>query len=78
MATEFDDKKMQAYSSRRSLMDLGMGIIYTAMGGFFVLKDILGMEIDFPPAPFSYIFGGLCLIYGGFRIYRGVKKNYFQ
>jgi hypothetical protein len=38
----------------------------------------LGMNIEFPTAPFNYIFGGLCLLYGGFRIYRGFKKNYFR
>ncbi len=55
-----------------------MGIIYAGMGGFFVLKDHLGMENVFPAPPFSYIFGGLCLLYGGFRIYRGFRKDYFQ
>lgn len=59
-------------------MDLGMGIIYAGVGGFFIAMDWLGMEIEFPPKPFSYIFGALCLLYGGFRIYRGIKKNYYR
>jgi hypothetical protein len=25
---------------------------------------------------FRYMFGGICLLYGGFRLYRGLKKNY--
>ncbi|WEK36197.1 MAG: hypothetical protein P0Y53_01675 [Candidatus Pseudobacter hemicellulosilyticus] len=82
MATDFEDKmkdnRMQAYSNRRALMDIGMGIIYLVVGGFIALKDHLGTNIDFPSPPFSYIFGGLCLLYGGFRIYRGARKNYFQ
>jgi hypothetical protein len=55
-----------------------MGIIYAGLGGFFVLSDVLGMELAFPPKPFSYIFGALCLLYGGFRIYRGIKRDYFK
>jgi hypothetical protein len=71
-------KRRRAYSNRRSIMDIGMGMIYAAMGGFFLLSKQFGVNIDFPPRPFNYIFGALCLLYGGFRIYRGVKKNYFR
>ena len=31
------------------------------------------MNID---AEFRMIFGVMCLLYGGFRLYRGLKKNY--
>ena len=71
-------KRRRAYANRRSIMDIGMGFIYAAMGAFFVLSKQLGINIEFPTAPFNYIFGGLCLLYGGFRIYRGFKKNYFR
>ena len=23
-----------------------------------------------------YLFGGVCLLYGGFRLYRGIKRDY--
>lgn len=75
---DLEEKRMKAYANRRSLMDLGMGLIYSGMGIFFLLKDQLGVVMDFPPKPFNYIFGGLCLLYGAFRIYRGIKKNYFR
>ena len=78
MATDLEDKRRKAYVSRRSLMDLGMGIIYAALGGFFMFSEFFGIAMEFPPKPFSYIFGGICLLYGGFRIYRGVSKNYFK
>lgn len=73
-----EDKRQKAYSNRRAVMDYGMGLIYTAMGAFFLFSDQLGIELEFPTKPFSYIFAGLCLLYGGFRIYRGYKKNYFR
>ena len=25
-----------------------------------------------------YLFAGLCILYGGFRVYRGIQKNYFK
>lgn len=73
-----EDKRQKAYANRRAIMDYGMGFIYTAMGLFFVFSDRLGIELEFPTKPFSWIFAGLCLLYGGFRIYRGFRKNYFR
>ncbi len=73
-----EDKRQKAYVYRRALMDYGMGLIYFAMGLFFLLSDQLGIELEFPTKPFSWIFAGFCLLYGGFRIYRGYKKNYFR
>lgn len=78
MNTEQEETRKKAYSNRRSMTDLGMGIIYAVMGGFFLLSETLGFNMEFPQKPFSYIFGGLCLVYGGFRIYRGIGKNYFK
>jgi len=78
MSTDFDDKKMKAYANRRAIMDLGMGILWAAMGVFLVLSKRFGVELEFLPSPYTYLFGGLCLLYGSFRIYRGIKKNYFN
>ena len=78
MAPDLEEKRRKAYTNRRSLMDFGMGIIYAGVGGFFMLSETLGISMEFPPKPFSYIFGGLCLLYGGFRIYRAISKNYFR
>ena len=78
MSTEYDDKKMRAYANRRAIMDLGMGILWAAMGVFLMISKKVGVELEFLPSPYTYLFGGLCLLYGGFRIYRGIKKNYFN
>lgn len=78
MASDFEDKKQKAYVNRRAIMDLGMGILYAGVGIVLCFSDLLGMALEFPPKPFSYIFGGLCVLYGGFRIYRGIKKDYYQ
>lgn len=78
MSIDLEEKRKKAYVNRRSIMDFGMGIIYAGLGGFFMLSEIFGISMEFPPKPFSYIFGGLCLLYGGFRIYRALKKDYFN
>ncbi len=78
MASDYEDKKMKAFANRRALMDYGMGILYLAAGGFLVLAKPVGSEMEVLPEPLSYVLGGLLLIYGGFRIYRGFKKNYFR
>jgi hypothetical protein len=77
MASELEDKKQRAYINRRSIMDLGMGIIYTGMGVLMVFASKVGLDAVFAE-PFNYIFGGLCLLYGGFRIYRGIRRNYYR
>jgi hypothetical protein len=78
MSTDYEEKRRRAYVNRRSIMDLGMGIIYAAVGAFFLTSKLFGFDMEFPPKPFSYIFGGLCLVYGGWRIYRGIKRDYFS
>ena len=78
MANDYEEKRRRAYVNRRAIMDFGMGIIYAVMGGFFLASELFGIVMEFPPKPFSYIFGGLCLLYGGFRIYRGFRRDYFK
>lgn len=77
MASDLEDKKQRAYINRRSIMDLGMGIIYTGMGLLMIFASKVKLEAVFAE-PFNYIFGGLCLVYGGFRIYRGIRRNYYR
>jgi len=71
------DRKARNYIVRRSLLDYGMGTIIVGFGLFFAVADRFGIEFSITPA-FRYAFVGLCIVYGGFRIYRGYKKNYFS
>jgi hypothetical protein len=77
MASEFDEKRRSAHSSRRSIMDYGMGIIIAGFGVFFAIAPKLGVEFKIDDV-LRYSFAGLCFLYGFFRIYRGYKKNYFN
>jgi len=72
------DGRTRGYVMMRTLMDVGMGIIYIAVAVFIIFAPKFGFSSKFFEPPFSYIFAGICILYGGFRIYRGVKKNYFR
>ncbi len=77
-----DEERSEGHNRRyilmRSLMDAGMGIIYIGVAIFILFTKEFGFSSAALDPPFSYFFGGICIIYGGFRIYRAVKKNYFR
>lgn len=77
MTMQFDEKRRKAYGARRAIMDYGMGATIAAFGLFFLAAPYLKVEFAIDPI-MQYLFSGLCLLYGGFRIYRGYKKNYFN
>lgn len=80
---EFDKEQLSAkdkgYIRMRSIMDLGMGFLWTAMGVFLVFVKYFntGLETRYDDTTLR-IFGIICFIYGIFRIYRGIKKNYLK
>jgi len=71
------DSRAKGYRLRRSIMDYGMGLIIFCLGILFLLAPRFGIVLSIDDL-FRYLFGGLCIIYGLFRIYRGYKKNYFN
>lgn len=58
-------------------MDYGMGVIILAIGVVVLLAPKLKLSLAIDNL-YRYMFFGLCLLYGGFRIYRGTQKNYFN
>lgn len=71
------DKRSKGYILRRSVMDYGMGVIIFCLGIFFLIASRVGVVFGIDDT-FRYLFGGLCILYGLFRVYRGYKKNYFN
>lgn len=63
----------------RSIMDYGMGLLWSSMGIFLVFIKYFhsGLEERFDD-PAMKAFGITAVFYGIFRIYRGYKKNYFR
>ncbi len=80
---EFERKNMserdKGFIRMRSIMDYGMGLLWLGMGIFmlFIKKFNTGIEARFDDLT-MYAFGGICVLYGIFRIYRGYKKNYLR
>ncbi len=72
------DPKDKRYANMRSTMDYAMGILWTVMGVFFIIAE--KVTDKFPQLNDSAykIVGGIAIVYGLFRIYRGYKKNYFR
>ncbi|HKZ65626.1 MAG TPA: hypothetical protein VJ111_04690 [Chitinophagaceae bacterium] len=80
MIDEYENQKRQRLALRKSVMDYAIGILITLTGIFFLIRQMFNMEFNkkFPPNDMDKIFGAICLLYGGWRIYRGYKKNYFK
>ena len=79
MFDEYEKKKRNQVSSMRSIKDYGIGVFIIIVGLFFLFHKKLKLSIiDFPASQMDYYFGGMCLLYGAWRIYRGYKKNYFK
>jgi hypothetical protein len=60
----------------RAIFDWVMGLIYLGVGIVLTFALWLGITIHFPPPDVAQIFGVACMIYGGFRIYRGFKTRH--
>jgi len=77
MEKDTSDGERRRYELRRSIQDYGIGGIWFGFGVFLLVAPKLGFTLaidDF----FRYAFSGIWLLYGGWRIYRGYKKNYFR
>jgi len=81
METDLRDKQRKNYSLVRSIRDFTMATLILAMGVLLIVGEKLKIDrvVSINEAwgkEFSYFFGGICLLYGGFRLYRGIKKDY--
>ena len=72
------DPKTKRYILRRSIMDLGMGLIYVVIAFVILFAKKLGLHNDFAESLWGKIFAGLFIIYGIWRFYRGIKKDYLK
>lgn len=78
---EFENKtdpKTRRYINMRSVMDIGMGLLYIGIGAVVLFAKQLNFNNEFALSAPAKIFGILALIYGGWRIIRGIRKQYFK
>lgn len=78
MENDFRVKQKKSYNMMRMSYDITIALLLLGMSVVMLFADKLGIEqlTDKDNDLFRYFFGGLCLLYGGFRLYRGFKRNY--
>jgi len=72
------DNKTKRYIMMRSITDLGMGFIYLAVGIIILFAKQFNFQNDFTVSIPAKIFAVMVIIYGSWRIYRGIKKKYLK
>lgn len=72
-----EERRRKTYTLRRAILDYGMGVIIFCIGMVILLAPVLNITLSIDNFA-RYLFSGLFLLYGGFRIYRGSRKNYFD
>ena len=78
---EFEDNtdpKTKRYILMKSIMDLGMGLIYLGVGIVILFAKKIGLTNEFVESTVGRIFAALVMLYGLWRIYRGIKKDYVR
>jgi hypothetical protein len=77
MAIDQREKRVKNYILMRSVMDFGMGLVILGFGIFLIIAPKIGFDFNVEPF-FKYFFSGMCIVYGSWRFYRGIKKNYYS
>ncbi len=79
MTEDFQKEQQQRGSKMKSIMDYTMGFVFFCFGVFFIVYRHFGIRIaERDPSPLDYVIGIVFVVYGGWRIYRGYKKNYYR
>jgi ABC-type arginine/histidine transport system permease subunit len=77
MNSGYEQKKQKSYTIMRMTYDLVMAALILGMALVLLLPEKMNLEFFMSIDPvFRYLFGGICLLYGGFRLYRGIKRDY--
>lgn len=72
------NRRDKGYVNMRSIMDYGMGTLLMGLGVFFMFSKKIAPGFTQFDDPWIKGLGGITVVYGLFRIYRGYKKNYLQ
>ena len=76
MTNDFRENK--AKDVAKKVFDITRALLIIAIGVVMILGDRYNVPLAVGLDPIlKYGFGGTCLLYGGFRLYRGIKgENY--
>lgn len=81
MNNDYKERRQQSFTTLRSVYNIAMALLVLGMAVVMLFGDRFGIDaltqFISPIDPLlRYLFGGLCLLYGFFRLYRGIKKEY--
>ncbi len=62
----------------KSILDFGMGFMYIGVGVVIFFAKEFHLYTNFTDSTLAKVFAVLVIIYGSWRIYRGIKKDYFK
>ncbi|MEP6845135.1 MAG: hypothetical protein ABI861_04000 [Panacibacter sp.] len=76
MDDDFRDRSRKNYNTMRNVYNVTIGILIIGIGLLMFFNDAAGLNLfqQFDKT-MIYAFGGICILYGGFRLYRGLKKE---
>jgi hypothetical protein len=77
MQESFRDRQKKGYTLMKMTYDLAMALLILGMAVVMLFAEKLKIQqiMDLDDTG-RYLFGGVCLLYGGFRLYRGIKRDY--
>lgn len=81
MINDFKERQRKNAAVARTIYNFSFGIIVLVVGLIMLFlnqinSDTLNAYLGYMDPLLRYLFGGLCLLYGGFRLYRGIKKDF--
>ena len=79
MESDYKEKQRKSYTSMQTIYNITMGLLILGIGVMMFFSEKIGLNLTEKFGGDSlmiYLFGSLCLLYGGFRLYRGIKKDY--
>jgi len=77
MENQFENNRRKSYVTMRMIYDFTMAGLIIGVAVILFFGDRFGLPVigDIDPV-LRFGFAGLCLLYGGFRVYRGIKHQY--
>ncbi len=78
MDNDYKSRRQKSYTNMQTVYNVSMGILITGIGVMMFFNEEIGLNLSDKfdgDSLMIYLFGSLCLLYGGFRLYRGIKKD---
>ncbi len=81
MINDYKERQRKSAATARRIYNISFGVIILAVGIVVIFINKINNEtlkkyFDLSDSLLQYMFGGLCIVYGIFRLYRGIKKDF--